>query len=235
MTNDPEALAQGLLDAAHDLHAIRETEEVLRMIAQVAVTSLPGIDHAGVSLSFKDGRIETQAGTGDLVWQLDALQYELGEGPCVDAILSKGPSVVIVNNIRHDQRWPHYVPRALEYGLTAQMGLQLAEDGHVYGGLNLYSTSTPTIDPDVEHIAELLAAHAAVALGRSRREADLTAAMVTRSLIGQATGILMERYELDSDRAFGYLIRLSQQSNTKLRDLAHDLVEQTDRQNRPPR
>lgn len=91
-------------------------ESTLDAIVQVAARSLPGVDHVGISIAHSDGKIETRAGTDQLVWDLDSLQYELGEGPCVHAI--RAEPVTIVNDLRHEQRWPHYVPRALDFGLT---------------------------------------------------------------------------------------------------------------------
>lgn len=132
------------------------------------------------------------------MWDLDSLQYELGEGPCVHAI--RAEPVTIVNDLRHEQRWPHYVPRALDFGLRAQMGLRLFADGQTLGGLNLYSTEGESIDPEVRQVAELLAAHAALALGRTRREEGLSSALTNRKVIGQAIGIVMERYQMDEDR-----------------------------------
>ncbi|GAB2752533.1 ANTAR domain-containing protein [Nocardioides pakistanensis] len=106
------------------------------------------------------------------------------------------------------------------------MGLRLFADGQTLGGLNLYSTEGESIDPEVRQVAELLAAHAALALGRARREEGLSSALTNRRVIGQAIGIVMERYQMDEDRAFQYLVRVSQHSNIKLRDVARELVDQ---------
>src|SRR5690606_1122688 len=100
------------------------------------------------------------------------------------------------------------------------MGLRLFTEQATLGGLNLYSTQTDTIDPDVQHVAELFATHAALALGRARHVEDLNTALQTRKVIGQAIGIVMERYQLDEDRAFQFLVRVSSHSNVKLRDVA---------------
>ena len=84
------------------------------------------------------------------------------------------------------------------------------------------------IEPDVEHLAELFAAHAALAPGFVRRNEELTSALATRKTIGQAIGIVMERFRIDEDQAFGYLRRISSTTNVKLRDVAADVVRQTD-------
>jgi GAF domain-containing protein len=206
-------IADALAQAAREINSPRDLE-----------STLDGIDHVGISIAYRDGKIETKAGTDQLVWELDALQYDLGEGPCVHAI--KMEPVTVVNDLHHEQRWPYYVPRAIGYGLKAQMGVRLFVDGQTVGGLNLYSTDGQTIDPDLVHTAELFAAHAALALGRARREEDLNSALASRKTIGQAIGIVMERYQLDEERAFQYLVRVSQHSNIKLRDVAQEIVAQ---------
>jgi AmiR/NasT family two-component response regulator len=111
--------------------------------------------------------------------------------------------------------------------LRSQLGIHLYTDAHHLGGLNLYSSTSDTIDPDVEHLAELFATHAALALGRAQREEGLHSAMASRQLIGQATGIVMERYGLDEKSAFGYILRVSSHSNVKVRDVAHEIVART--------
>ena len=137
--------------------------------------------------------------------------------------------VVTVNHLRHDQRWPLFASRAAALGLRSQMGLVLHSDDHTRGGLNLYSTETDVIDPDVQHLAELFAAHAALALGFVRQNEDLHSALASRKTIGQAMGIVMERYGVDEDRAFGYLRRVSSNTNVKLRDVAAGVVDNANR------
>jgi hypothetical protein len=115
------------------------------------------------------------------------------------------------------------------------MGLRLFDDQQTLGGLNMYSTAAVEIDADVLHIAELFASHAALALGKARIEGNMTAGMENPQRIGQAAGILREWYELDEVRAFGYLTRVSQTSNLKLRDIAEELVTTLNDRNRGTR
>ncbi len=216
-------IADALAQTAREIDTPHTVEEALDAIVRAAQRSLPGIDHVGVSIAHRGGRIDTQAGTDQLVWELDELQYELGEGPCLHAV--EAEPVVVVEDLRHEQRWPAFVSRALRYGLKAQMGVRLYVEDDTLGGLNLYSTEQHALDPDVAHIAELFATHAALALGRARRESQLNDALGSRKVIGQAIGLVMERYRLDEERAFGFLVRASSTSNTKLRDIAQDLVD----------
>jgi GAF domain-containing protein len=226
---EPSAdMAAAVSEAARRLTTEYDLDSTLQSIVTAAAASLPGISHAGITLAHRDGRFETLAASDPLVRELDELQHQLGEGPCVYAI--KAEQVVTVNNMRQDQRWPRFVPRAVALGLQAQMGLVLHADEQKLGGLNLYSTETEVIDPDAQHLAELFAAHAALALGFVRRTEELHTALATRKTIGQAIGILMERYRIDQDKAFAYLTRESSTTNRKLRDIAAELVQQVDTQ-----
>jgi GAF domain-containing protein len=135
--------------------------------------------------------------------------------------------VVVVEHARHDQRWPNYMPKAVAKGLRAQLALRLYTEEETLGGLNLYSTCSDTVDPDARQMAELFASHAAIALGRARHEHQLNEALASRKAIGQAIGIVMERYQIDEDRAFHFLARASQTSNIKLRLIADEVIATT--------
>jgi GAF domain-containing protein len=226
VTKSRPDVVEALEEAAHAINGGRSLEETLDAIVHTALRSVPGFDHVGISITHKDGRVETKAATDDLVWKLDLLQYELGEGPCLDAIRSPagvGRSVA-VEYAGRDQRWPTYMPLAVEAGLRAQLGVQLyATDGTV-GGLNMYSTTSDTVDPDAHLLAELFATHAAQAFGHARTEDQLNEALATRKVIGQAVGIVMGRYDIDEDGAFAFLVRASTTSNTKLRVIADEVV-----------
>lgn len=222
---DASHLADTMADVARRIHSPQDLDTTLRTIVESAAASLPGIDAVSITLAHHDGRMETKVATDQLVWDLDRLQYELREGPCVYAIDAE--TVVKVEHADTDPRWPAYMKEATSRGVRSQMGLQLYVNEETIGGLNMYSLSSDTIDPELEHAAELFATHAALALGHARLEGQLREAMESRQLIGQATGILMERYQLDEKRAFDYLIRVSSHSNTKLRVVAREVVDQT--------
>ncbi|WP_270887484.1 GAF and ANTAR domain-containing protein [Pedococcus sp. 5OH_020] len=231
MTDQP-TLAHALAQAARQLQAARDSQEELDTIVQVARRSLDGINHVGVTLTHRDGRVQTQSASDQLVLDLDQLQYELREGPCIDAMREAG--VVVVEHAAREPRWPRFMPQALARGLRAQMGVRLFIDEQILGGLNLYSTESDTIPVDTQEMAVLFATHAALALGRVREVDHLQTAVSTRGSIGQAIGILMVRYELDDDAAFQYLARLSQDANRKLRDVAADIVAEVNAHHRRP-
>jgi GAF domain-containing protein len=225
VNESPLSIAAALTESAKTLHAPRSLEQSLDAIVTAARDTVPGFDHVGVSVTYGDGKIETMAGTDQLVWELDDLQYRNGQGPCVAAIESEG--VVLVEHAHREQRWPKYIPAALKMGLRSQLGIRLYTDADgTLGGLNLYSTQNDAIDKDAVEIAELFATHAAIAFGRSKHEDGLNEALRTRKVIGQALGILSERYQIDEDRAFHFLVRASSTSNIKLRDIAQEIVDQ---------
>jgi len=225
----PDDFTTSLADAARRMNAPSSVEDTLNALVNAARASVPGFDHVGVSTIDRKGHIETRAATDDKVLALDTLQYALREGPCYET-LRESQGIVVAPHLRHDQRWPHYVPRAVEeQGLRSQVAVRLFLDKEgVLGGLNLYSTSDEEIDPEVESMAEVFAAHAAVALGRARQVGDLQEALVSSRTIGTAIGIVMERYQLDRDRAFAFLARASSQGNIKLRDVAQEVVDKTE-------
>ena len=231
---DSVPLADALAQAARDINTRQPLPEVLQRLVQTAQNALPGVDHVGISITHPDGRVETLAATDQLVLDLDQLQYELNEGPCLSAI--RDEDVVVVNAAEEDPRWPRFMERARAMGLRSQMGLRLFNEEATLGGLNLYATRDEAIDLDVANVATLFASHIALALGKARHESNLSAGLQSRQLIGQAIGIVMERYDLDEDRAFQYLTRVSQNSNIKLRDVAAELVASTNERNAlPPR
>lgn len=217
------AIARAMTVAAQQMHQGSSVEEVLELIVRSAAETLPTFDHIGVSTVEKRGEIVNRAATSSLVIELDHLQYGLPEGPCVDSL--EGNDVVVAPHIARDQRWPRYVPEAVERGLRSQLAvrLHLADRGTV-GGLNLYSTKAEDIDPDDVGTAELFAAHAAIALGRASESESMAGAVKSRQHIGQALGILMERYQIDEKAAHAFLWRASSHGNVKVRDIAASLI-----------
>lgn len=232
-------IAHALIEASKAMNAPATLDETLEAITRSALLTVPGFDHVGISITHRDGTIETKAATDQLVWDLDRVQHELGEGPCFDSI--RGAGITVVENARHDQRWPRYLPEAVKRGLRAQLAVGLYSDGDSLGGINFYSTESDEIDADAIDIAELFAAHAAIALGRSRETFQMHTALESRRIIGQAMGLLMERYGMDEKRAFQFLVRTSSTGNIKLRDVAAQLVRSAndrtakDRAGRTPR
>lgn len=213
-----------LARAAREIHSAATSADALEVIVASAVATLPGIDHVGISRAHPDGRLETVAVSDEKVRAFEDLERRHGEGPCMYAALDE--TVLRCAPARFEQRWPAYIADALQLGLKAQIGMRLHTDDHEMAALNLYSTTTETLDAGLEDLAELFAAYAAIALGRSMTEGHLNSALVTRRVIGQATGVIMARFAVTDERAFSYLVRLSNTQNIKLREVAEQVVKE---------
>jgi hypothetical protein len=223
---EPTALnvvAEAMADVAASLQEPAKLDETLELITRSAAETIPGILEASISITTRDGEIQTLAPTGPRAARADQLQYELRQGPCLDAAIED--PVVPVNDLATDRRWPQYGPKVAALGFGSQVAFQFRADPHVRGALNLYAAAPHQIDQDSIHLGGMFAGQIAVAMGWAKQEQTLTEALTTRNLIGQAVGIVMERYQLDSDRAFAFLVRLSQSANTKLRTVAAGLVD----------
>ena len=170
------------------------------------------------------------------------MQYDLQEGPCVDALLDPDKSEFIVNDMDHEQRWARYAPAAACAGVRSQMGIEIYRERRSAGGLNLYSNQVNAFHDPTRAAAEIFAVHAAVALDKVRSVTSLNDALATRLSIGQAVGIIMRTHTITEGAAFNYLARVSQHTNTKLRDVAEgvaaaltDEANTKSRQPSPPR
>jgi hypothetical protein len=203
-----------------------DRQAILEALTSSASISIPGFEGASVSIREGDGVIRTLTASDELAHQVDQLQYELHEGPCYDVI--SGTRSTIVTFMDDEERWPRFGPRAVELGVGSMMSFELTDRPDLRSALNLYSRQGGSLQPDAVNIAELFAAHAGTTLGLLERIEELETALRSRTVIGQATGIAMERYGLTHDRAFGFLVRLSQDSNVKLRDIAGDMVDEQD-------
>lgn len=222
MSTDPD-LPSAIAAAAVAVNTRSSVPETLQAIVDVARQSLEGIDHVGITLRQRDGALHTDAATDETVLVLDRIQYDLGEGPCVTAVDGESRTVV-VEHVRHHAGWHAFVQQAVQHGLRSVLAVRLFTDAGIVGVLNMYSTSSDTISPETRDTAELFATHAAYAYGHQHQVDNLETALRTRELIGNAVGIVMERYGLDRDRAFEYLVRTAASSEVKLRVIARHLV-----------
>jgi hypothetical protein len=207
------------------------TEQTLLTLTRGAASAVPGVDHASISIGWRDGRLETVAATDELIERLDARQYELREGPCYAAATSD--TLQVSYDLARDPRWPNYGPCAAELGVNAQMAVLLIENGTGRSAMNLYAAGAHEFTRESVEMAELFASHAALALDAVEIVGSLSRAVATRQVIGEAVGVIMERYQIDSQRAFAFLTRTSQQSNVKLRDVAAQIVDGHDGRTRP--
>lgn len=194
----------------------------LQLGVELAVELVEGCEHASVTMVGR-GRAATTAATDQVTVHGDRLQYECGEGPCLDAVHAPGP--VHSLDLAREPRWPRWSPRVVaEVGVRSVLSLPLYAVGRSSGSLNLYARRPGSYTSDAVSRAEDVAAQLAVAVAAVRELEQRSTAMESRTVIGQAQGLLMERFGLDPDSAFGYLRRVSQHENRKLVEVAGELV-----------
>lgn len=216
-----EDSASRLHEIALGIHAEASLEETVDRVLAAALSAVQ-CRYAALILVGKRGRLELVAATDPVVERLDVAQQTAGTGPDVD--LMNDRLGVLVPDTRLDRRWPAWAKEAAALGIRSMMGTRLYTKDATVGTLNLYDHRESYFDVDDQAVAHVLARHAAIALARTRRLDDLWQAIDARKRIGQAQGILMERYGLNEDQAFQVLVRYSQDQNIKLRDVAEDLV-----------
>lgn len=204
-----------------------DLDHTLSQITAAAVEVLPDVRYASLTVQHADGSIETVAPTDDLLCDIDAAQYELQEGPCYEAAVETVH--VISPNLAADERFPRYSEVALAAGIRAQAGIRLFENPKSQGALNLYSLNVGAFE-DLGSLSDLFAHQAAMAIRYAHEIANLQEAVRTRKTIGQAIGIVMERYGLTDERAFAFLTRLSQHRNVKLRLVAQEIIAATEQE-----
>jgi len=203
--------------------ALRNVDEVLADVTAAAMQLIDGVDVAGVLLIGKANSFETRAPTSDLMFKLDELQMRYLEGPCVAAALDE--VVVRTDDFRNEPRWPNYSPAVTALGVRSGLSFKLYTADRTAGALNLFAFEPRLWDSEAETIGMVLAAHAAAAILASREGDQLQSALSTRDRIGQAKGIIMERFGIEDVRAFAMLRQLSQDSNTKLVDVAQKVID----------
>jgi GAF domain-containing protein len=222
MTSQNHDLAVRMAELARTI-ALRKVDEVLADVTTTAKELISGVDIAGVLLVGKAGSFETLAPTNDLMFKLDELQMRYLEGPCVTAALSE--IVVRTDDFRNEPKWPNYSPEVVQLGVLSGLSFKLYTADRTAGALNLFGYEPMLWDTEAETIGMVLAAHAAAAILASREGDQLQSALSTRDRIGQAKGIIMERFKIDDVQAFGMLRQLSQDTNTKLIDIAQRVID----------
>lgn len=229
--------AETALATATDFAAIARTlgsaptvEATLQRIVHAATESIDACEHAGIFL-LERAAIRTVATSDSLVEQIDTLQQETGEGPCLDAVRS-GVPYNLSDDLLVDPAYPQFGPQAANLGIRSVLALRLLTD-HRLGSLNLYAKLPRAFGILDRAKAVILASHASTALDAAETRAhdsntsdrNLHDALASRGIIGQAQGILMERERITAERAFDVLRQASQDLNVKLRDIAQRLVD----------
>ena len=225
-----DGLVVALRAAARHLaqhRSIRDLEQTLEQIVASAVATIHPVDAGSISMT-RDGRIETHHPTTETIRKLDEIQSELHQGPCITA-LEDPPSngTVVAEDLAGEdaQRWPEFAPRAVEAGYLGLMSTQLSVDGGIHAALNLYSATPHAFDDEARTLAGLFGIQASMLLYGADTAAQLQRAVDSRDMIGQAKGILRERFKVDDEGAFQMLVKSSQETNMKLTAVAQWLTE----------
>lgn len=202
--------------------------DALSAVTRLAVKRIPGVEWASITEGM-NGRFSTVVATDQRARLVDEIQYELGSGPCVDAILEE--TNFRTSHLESDRRWPEFSRRASEaFGVHSMLSfrLYLEGDDSRIAGLNLYATETDAMDATAVTVGTLVATHGAVviAAATAREQANqLRTALINSREIGMAMGVVMATYKLTREQAFDLLRVASQNSNRKLVDVAMDVTD----------
>jgi GAF domain-containing protein len=215
--------AESLEVLARALHVRNaELQPTLQAIVSAAVSMLSPAQEAGLAI-FSGGQLTPRASTGEPPLLLDRLQQELGDGPCIRA--ARHQSAFRIEDTRQDQRWPEFSTEAARLGVRSMLCVPLWVHEQCLGALSLYAGQAAAFTDLHERVTTLLATFAALALAEAQRAGQMHDALGNRDVIGQAKGIVMERYDVTADAAFGVLARVSQAENVKLAEIARRLAE----------
>jgi hypothetical protein len=223
-SSDPVLLAQ-LADLASAMLGAHGSGVTPERLTEFAVLAVPHAD--AVSLTYIRGSSapQTLAGTGPLAYEIDAIQYEVGEGPCLEAIAEH--DVTRSNDLAADPQWPMFGPRAAQAGAGSSFGVRLFLDGDQRGAMNFFARKTHAftdIDIATGALFAIYASQAVDAATQREKAAHLEVALVSNRQIGMAIGILMARNQWTAERSFDNLRTASQNLHRKLRDIAEQVA-----------
>ncbi|HEY0240934.1 MAG TPA: GAF and ANTAR domain-containing protein [Friedmanniella sp.] len=211
-------------------------EEMLTRVARYAVQAIPGADGAGLTL-IEQHRADTLVTTATFVAEVDAVQYNLGEGPCISA--ARDGVTMTSGSLGGDARWPRFGGRIARLGVHSALSLPLLTPEGVVGAMNIYARAKNAFDKRAAELGELFAVPAAIsvqnaqALEETRRLAGrLQTALDERMIIERAIGVVMSRSGVDEREALARLTTLSQREHVKLVQVARTLVDEAVRRAR---
>jgi GAF domain-containing protein len=212
----------GLVQQLHSRPDV-DSETVLAELVEHAAIEIPGAQCAGITVTRNAKHIDTPAATHKWPILLDEIQQRHREGPCLTAAWEE--KTIYVADLGGDDRFPQYRRDALEQTpIRSIMAFQLFIADQTMGALNVYAEEPNAFDRNSRDIGLVFAAHSSVAWNSVRRDEQFRRALASRDTIGQAKGMIMERYGVDAVQAFDVLRKLSQDSNVALVQVAADLV-----------
>jgi hypothetical protein len=196
-------------------------------IVDLAARAVPHTIGAGLTLIRRDGRPTTLAASSELPERVDAIEFETGEGPCLDAV--GDDDITTVDDLAHDDRWPRFSERAVrETPIRSMFGVRMLLGGEDRGALNFYAPE-PRAFTDLDlGIGAVFSALSSLALQHAierRKNVNLEIALSSSRQVGMAMGILMSSRLLTVDQAFDELRFASQHLHRKLRDVALDVTD----------
>jgi GAF domain-containing protein len=201
-----------------------EESTTLHKIVERSVDAVPACEWTGISLRRRRGRVETLATSSPLAARVEAWQGEHGQGPGLAAIETSEPQ--LVEDVRHDARWPGWAAFATDAGVGSGFSVPLVTESHALGALNMYAAKPFAFDAESVERALIFSSHATTAVVAARLVSGLQTAVHSRHVIGLAQGIIMQRYDMTLDASFEVLRRYSSHTNRKLRDVAQLVVDQ---------
>lgn len=228
--NDPGEVVETHLQIAEIVQELygrpdTDSDTVIAELAEHAAVEIPGAQYAGVTVTRNAKKIDTPAATHMWPIVLDEIQQRHREGPCLTAAWEE--KTVHVADLTTDERFPLYARDALrETPIRSVMAFQLWIASETMGALNVYAETPRAFGPKTREVGLIFAAISSVAWNAARRDEQFKRALSSRDVIGQAKGMLMERYGVSAIQAFELLRKLSQDSNTALIQVATDVVQQ---------
>jgi transcriptional regulator with GAF, ATPase, and Fis domain len=226
----PTMLGQMLVSASRSIADEDDLLTLLQHVGEIAQEAIDGADSTGVTIDL-GGRVYTAVHTDQRTLRVDAEQYDAGQGPCLDASLTR--TIVLVDSDEAAATWPRFAAAARDEGILSFLAAPLFTAEQTLGSLNLYGRSRSAFDNFDAEVLAMLTTAVSRAIGdfarfRSAREvaASIQRALQTRAPIEQAKGMLMAVHQINADQAFDLLRRKSQETNVPLRTVAADLVQQ---------
>jgi GAF domain-containing protein len=213
-----ESTAEEFGRIALELHDQPSLVETIDQVAHFALSAVD-CDYADVLFLHRRERVESMASTDPVAETAGQLQITHHEGPAL-MLAGSAETFIAIRDTKADERWPTWSAEVAKLGIRSVLTIRLATLKNTIGVISLYGKRPECFDHDDIAVAHVLAQHAAVALAAARQESTLWQAIDARKTIGQAQGILMERFDLTADQAFGVLRRYSQAHNIKLSKVA---------------
>lgn len=219
-------LAENFAEISRVLLAEPDVQRTLEKMCELLVHTVGGCDHAVVTV-VAERHLTSPASSDDVGPAVDAIQFEVSDGPCVEAI--REHQTVITDDLASETRWPRFSRRAVEAtGVRSMLAFRMFVDDDTMGSLNLYSKETSAFNDESLAVGTIFAAHASLALRAARAREDLSRlreALAAREVVAQAKGILMGRQGITSQAALDILCRGAERLKMELREMARRVVE----------